>query len=92
MCQCPVRPPISALSGGAEVASSSAVGQFDGEQAATAKGAKARRQPCTLVGTIQGSIKVLDPETYEELTVWDAFSAGGSAGRVTHLSAMHEVE
>ncbi|CBQ68432.1 related to PEP5-vacuolar biogenesis protein [Sporisorium reilianum SRZ2] len=88
VCQCPVRPPPSALSNGADP--TSAV-HFDADPSAstskTAKAAKAaRKQPCTLVGTIQGKVKVLDPETYQELSSWGAFSSAGVAGRVTHLS------
>ncbi|SPO28078.1 related to PEP5 - vacuolar biogenesis protein [Ustilago trichophora] len=94
VCQCPVRPPPSALttegaSSSSAVASTSV--RFDADSSASsAKNARiskaGRRQPCTLVGTIQGTIKVLDPETFQELTSWDAFSSAGVAGRVTHLS------
>ncbi|EST08049.2 Zinc finger, RING/FYVE/PHD-type [Kalmanozyma brasiliensis GHG001] len=88
--QCPIRPPPAALSNTTDASSSSTAVQFDAEASTSAdkaaKASKARRQPCTLVGTIQGKIKVLDPETLQELTSWDAFSSAGVAGRVTHLS------
>ncbi|CDS01005.1 related to PEP5-vacuolar biogenesis protein [Sporisorium scitamineum] len=88
VCQCPIRPPLSALSNGTDPTPSV---HFDADpSASTSKPAKAskavRKQPCTLVGTIQGKIKVLDPETYQELSSWDAFSSAGASGRVTHLS------
>ncbi|KAN0061118.1 Vacuolar protein sorting-associated protein 11 [Thecaphora frezii] len=44
------------------------------------------RQPCLLVGTIDGQIQALDPETYVQLASWQAFSSQGASGRVTHLS------
>ncbi|SNX85173.1 related to PEP5 - vacuolar biogenesis protein [Melanopsichium pennsylvanicum] len=90
VCQCPVRPPASALiSTETTVAVSSP--QLDTEPSTSSgkhpnSSKAARRQPCTLVGTIQGTIKVLEPETYQELISWDAFSSAGVAGRVTHLS------
>ncbi|KAJ9473990.1 E3 ubiquitin-protein ligase PEP5 [Pseudozyma hubeiensis] len=93
VCQCPVRPPPSALTG--SIDSSTAIAstsvQFDPDPSSstekTAKASKStRKQPCTLVGSIQGRIKVLDPDTFQELSSWDAFSSAGVAGRVTHLS------
>ncbi|TKY89951.1 hypothetical protein EX895_001249 [Sporisorium graminicola] len=88
VCQCPIRPPPSAFLNGTDADSSL---QFDAAPSTstskTVKASKAtRKQPCTLVGTIQGKIKVLDPETYQEMSSWDAFSSAGAAGRVTHLS------
>lgn len=83
VCQCPTRPPSSAFAPTTTDLASDA----EASTSASSRTSKAaRRQPCTLVGTIQGKIKVLDPETYQELTQWDAFSAAGVAGRVTHLS------
>lgn len=96
VCQCPVRPPASVLISSTDpnpsstaVVSTSVHFGADPSQSAedTTKSPKAeRKQPCTLVGTIQGRIKVLDPETFQELSTWDAFSSAGVAGRVTHLS------
>lgn len=92
VCHCPVRPPPSALSPtSSDPNTSSAVVAFDTDPSTSStkptRAAKAaRKQPCTLVGTIQGTIKVLDPETFQELAAWDAFSSAGVVGRVTHLS------
>lgn len=98
ICQCQVRPPTSALASDAAAGSASpseapvsAAVRFDEPSASSSKAVKAnkasRKQPCTLVGTIHGRIKVLDPDTLQELAAWDAFSSGAVAGRVTHLSS-----
>ncbi|GAC74133.1 vacuolar assembly/sorting protein PEP5/VPS11 [Moesziomyces antarcticus T-34] len=98
ICQCQVRPPTSALASDAATGSASpseapvsATVRFDEPSASSSKAVKAnkasRKQPCTLVGTIHGRIKVLDPDTLQELAAWDAFSSGAVAGRVTHLSS-----
>ena len=93
VCQCPVRPPSSALtdttivdgtsSSTAPLAYAAASSSAENRSRASKP---ARKQPCTLVGTIQGTVRVLDPETFQELTAWDAFSSAGVAGRITHLS------
>ncbi len=98
ICQCHVRPPPSALASDAAAGSASpseppvsAAVRFDESSASSSKAARAnkasRKQPCTLVSTIHGRIKVLDPDTLQELAAWDAFSSGAVAGRVTHLSS-----
>ncbi|EPQ28447.1 uncharacterized protein PFL1_04273 [Pseudozyma flocculosa PF-1] len=78
---CPVRPPPLAD----VLPEGLADGNLPGPSSQSASPAHLR-QPSLLVGTIEGQVQVLDPDTFVQLASWQAFSSQGVNGRVTHLS------